>query len=75
MNDLETWRDNYKLTIKVALMCVLLGLGCVYFYESLWIRFWGTLFVILGLGFFFMAYKLKKKYLQLTIPQTNLKGE
>lgn len=72
MNDQESWQENYHLTIKLVLMCISLGLGCIFIFDSSWIRFLSSLFVLSGFGLLFMAHKLKKKYLQ---PSTQTQEE
>jgi Na+/phosphate symporter len=71
MSEIKQWKEIHALTIKVALLCIFLGLGSTYFFKSPWIRFWGTLLAWLGFGFFYMAHKLKMKYLQPTSNQSN----
>lgn len=73
MNAENQWKQNYLMTIKVALMCILLGLGVISFFDGKWLTFWGRMFVGLGCVAFFFAYTIKKKYLN--NPPTAIKGE
>ncbi len=75
MNETEKWKANHVLTIKVALMCIFLGGVVIFIFDGSWLTFFGSLFVILGFVAFFFTYTIKKKYLQPTNSQTNLKGE
>lgn len=63
MNEIKQWQENYVMTIKVALMCVLLGLGVFFFFDGKWLTIFGSLFVGLGFVAFFFAYRIKSKYL------------
>ncbi len=62
-NQAATWKENYAMTIRLAFVLVILGLGFVYFFGGWWIPFWGSLLSATGFAFFFLAYKVKKKYL------------
>lgn len=73
MNAKNQWKENYRATIKIALMCILLGLGVISFFDGKWFTFWGSAFVGLGCVAFFFAYTIKKKYLN--NPSIATKGE
>ena len=63
MNEIKEWREGYSLTIKVALLCVLLGFGVIFFFSGKWLTFWGILFVALGCVGFYFAHIIKSKHL------------
>lgn len=62
MNEEKQWKENYLTTIKVALMCILLGLGVISFFDGKWLTFWGSMFIGLGIVCFFFAYRIKSNH-------------
>lgn len=61
VNQAATWRENYTMTIKLAFVLVLLGIGLAKFFDGWWIPSLGLLLSAVGFGFLFLAYKIKKK--------------
>lgn len=69
VDKVNPWQEAYAMAIIVACLCILLGLGVIFTFDSKWTTIFGSLFVGLGFIGFFFAYKTKKNIS--AIPNSN----